>query len=87
VPRLSAASVAASSHRRRVGKKTIAGNKLYEPSAANKVAGGISGIRNLIGNALLLFTPRFSEVTVLTGINPSRFNGFLVETVETVSAT
>src|SRR4030095_4414450 len=48
VLRLSAASVAASSQRRRVGRKTIAGNKLYEPSAASKVAGGISGIRSLI---------------------------------------
>src|SRR5947209_7475173 len=46
--RLSAASDAASSQRRRVGRKTIAGNKLYEPSAASRVAGGISGMRSFM---------------------------------------
>ncbi|PYS29867.1 MAG: hypothetical protein DMF75_16665 [Acidobacteria bacterium] len=46
--RLSAASEAASSQRRRVGRKTIAGNKLYEPNAASNVAGGISGMRSFI---------------------------------------
>src|SRR5207302_6153391 len=46
---LKAASDAASSQRRRVGRKTIAGNKLYELSAASKFAGGISGMRNFIG--------------------------------------
>src|SRR5205823_770649 len=33
---------------RLVGRKTIAGNKLYEPSAASKVAGGSSGMRSFI---------------------------------------
>src|ERR1044071_9159527 len=48
VRRLSAASDAASSQRRRVGKKTIAGSRWYEPSATNKLAGGISGMRSFI---------------------------------------
>src|SRR5882724_1764267 len=46
--RANAASEAALSQRLRVGRKTIAGNKLYEPSAANKVAGGISGMLTFI---------------------------------------
>src|SRR2546423_10751152 len=45
---LNAASDAASSQRRRVGKNTIAGSKLYDPSAASKVAGGISGMRSFM---------------------------------------
>jgi hypothetical protein len=36
--------------------------------------GAVSANRRL--SALLLFTPRFSEVPVRTRINPSRFNGF-----------
>src|SRR5437763_16070412 len=48
VRRLMDASDAASSQRRRVGRNTIAGSKLYEPSAANKFAGGISGMRSFI---------------------------------------
>src|SRR5437870_9289877 len=48
VRRLNAASDAASSQRRRVGRKTMAGSKLYEPRAVSKAAGGISGMRNFI---------------------------------------
>ena len=47
---LRAASDAASSQRRRVGRNTIAGSRLYDPSAASKFAGGISGMRSFIGN-------------------------------------
>src|SRR6266849_2987613 len=49
--RLSAASEAASSQRRRVGRKIMAGNKLYEPRAASNVAGGISGMRSFMFGA------------------------------------
>jgi hypothetical protein len=31
-----------------VGRNTIAGNRLYEPSAVSIVAGGISGMRSFI---------------------------------------
>src|SRR6266550_5290194 len=61
VRRLKAASDAASSQRRRVGRKTMAGNKLYELSAASKVAGGISGIRSFMG------TKRVRSPTVREG--------------------
>jgi hypothetical protein len=45
---MEAASIAAWSQRRRVGIKTIAGNKSYEPRAASNVAGGISGMLSFI---------------------------------------
>src|SRR5687768_16346573 len=68
--RVKAASVAASSHRRRVGRNTIAGRKLYEPSAVNNVAGGISGIRSFIVVDKYLGADGASHLVALQGQQP-----------------
>src|SRR5438128_2967882 len=78
---LKAASDAASSQRRRVGKKTIAGSKLYDPSAANKFAGGISGMRSFMSHSLNGYADRCAVRFCLTGTSPRNLKGLRPQTV------